>query len=134
MFESTPKSSQGLVHRGAAIHARWCETNTHTHNQRSMHPPASWLIKCVCICVCVYVPVWSRENSRNRSCTVGRLPVFLSFYSSKGILHGFSSPIQRNNCMFVRLRCLLSLVLRIYMDQVLMITKNTYIYRECVCQ
>lgn len=53
-----------------------------THNQHSMHSLASWLIKCVY--VCVYVPVWSRENSRNRSCTVRRSAVFLSFIPLRG--------------------------------------------------
>ncbi len=46
----------------------------------------------MCVCLCVYVPVWSRENSRNRSCTVRRSPVFLPFIPPKGFYMAFHLP------------------------------------------
>lgn len=90
MFEVHTQVLKGIGASGVQPFMQGGVRQIHTHNQCAMHPPASWLIKCVC--VCVYVPVWSRENSRNRSCTVRSLPVFLSFIPPKGFYMAFHPP------------------------------------------
>lgn len=52
MFEVHTQVLKGIGASGVQPFMQGGVRQIHTHNQCAMHPPASWLIKCVCVCVC----------------------------------------------------------------------------------